>query len=336
MSTRLRYIDLAKGCAIILMLFAHTMTEINYLHIWIYSFHMPIFFIICGILIYEKQKNYIFFSKRMVMQRVYVLGIPYLFWGGILVIFYTLLDIIATGSAYLWKSRIFKLLTLQGIDSLWFIPVYIIAEFIVQAIRNNKWRRILAAVSFIVVSFGMRNTSNWWIELIYKSLIGICFIQIGIEISRYSVIDKINREKYVFLIGFSGLALINGPVEMSVGSIGNSYIYFWCATVISVSIMAILKEIEKKKDKLLFIIEKYGRNTIVILVTNNLLIEIERLIDYKITDNLLIRMGMLGSIIFTLVLLIIEWEVIKLANNSFSVVFGKSKKMRHEFQENIV
>ena len=43
---RLRYIDFTKGLAIILMIFGHTMSKINCLHIWIYSFHMPIFFII--------------------------------------------------------------------------------------------------------------------------------------------------------------------------------------------------------------------------------------------------------------------------------------------------
>ena len=69
---RLRYIDLAKGCAIILMIFAHTMTKINCLHIWIYSFHMPMFFIICGILVCEKEKNFVFFSRRMEIQRIYI------------------------------------------------------------------------------------------------------------------------------------------------------------------------------------------------------------------------------------------------------------------------
>lgn len=282
-----------------------------------------------------RKKRILFFSREEWKFREYILGIPYLFWGGVLGAFYTGLDIIA-GTPYLWKSRIFKLLTLQGIGSLWFIPIYIIAEFVMKVIRNNKWRRTLAAISFIVVSFGMKNVSKWWIDLICKSLIGICFIQMGIEISKYSVIDKINRAKYVLFIGSSGLALINGPVEMSVGSIGNSYIYFGCAAITSVSIMAMLKKIEKKKDKLLFIIERYGRNTIVLLVTNNLFVEIGRLIDYKIADNLLIRMGIIGSIIFMLVLLIIEWNVIKLANNSFSVVFGKSEKMRHKLQENSI
>ena len=52
---RLRYIDYTKGLAIILMLFGHTMTKINFVHIWIYSFHMPVFFVIGGILMYRKE-----------------------------------------------------------------------------------------------------------------------------------------------------------------------------------------------------------------------------------------------------------------------------------------
>lgn len=54
---RLRYIDLTKGLAIFLMLWGHTMTSVNSVHIWIYSFHMPIFFIICGILIRIKEEK---------------------------------------------------------------------------------------------------------------------------------------------------------------------------------------------------------------------------------------------------------------------------------------
>ena len=54
---RLRYIDLTKGFAIILMLWGHTMTSVNGIHIWIYSFHMPIFFIMCGILIRIKEEK---------------------------------------------------------------------------------------------------------------------------------------------------------------------------------------------------------------------------------------------------------------------------------------
>ena len=72
--------------------------------------------------------------------------------------------------------------------------------------------------------------------------------------------------------------------------------------------------------------EKYGKNTIVLLVTNNLLIEMIRLIDYKITGNILIRLGIFGSILFTVGLLIIEWWFIKVANGPLGFLFGRMRK----------
>lgn len=83
---RLRYIDFTKGLAIILMIFGHTMSKINCLHIWIYSFHMPIFFIICGIIMCRKgrQKSYSLLKEKII-RRWYTLGII-LFTVGLLII----------------------------------------------------------------------------------------------------------------------------------------------------------------------------------------------------------------------------------------------------------
>lgn len=87
---RLRYIDFTKGLAIILMIFGHTMSKINCLHIWIYSFHMPIFFIICGIIMCRKgrQKSYSLLKEKII-RRWYTLGIPYLFfcWSSYIILY---------------------------------------------------------------------------------------------------------------------------------------------------------------------------------------------------------------------------------------------------------
>lgn len=44
-NNRLNYLDYTKGFAILLMLLAHCMGDNNLLHTWIFSFHMPIFFV---------------------------------------------------------------------------------------------------------------------------------------------------------------------------------------------------------------------------------------------------------------------------------------------------
>ncbi|MGN9134623.1 acyltransferase family protein [Clostridium sp. HCP1S3_B4] len=48
-SKRLDYFDLSRGIAIILVMLGHIYkNESNIIRIWLYSFHLPIFFIISG------------------------------------------------------------------------------------------------------------------------------------------------------------------------------------------------------------------------------------------------------------------------------------------------
>ena len=48
---RLNYLDFVKGFAILLVVLGHIYDISNPIKIWLYSFHMPLFFIISGILI---------------------------------------------------------------------------------------------------------------------------------------------------------------------------------------------------------------------------------------------------------------------------------------------
>lgn len=333
---RLHYVDYTKGLAIILMLFGHTMAKVNNVYTWIYSFHMPVFFIICGFLMFKKEcqtEQAKAAIKGVVRRRLYTAGIPYYIFGIILAIFYTFLNIVAN-EPLSFGNKVFKLLTFQGIDSLWFLPVYVFADIIMMNIGNwniagGKGRLAVAVLSFITVSLLGRYMIVWYFDIIYKILLGICFIEIGILISKFAIIDKIPiwGNCILMIIGYY-LAQVNGPVEMAASNIGNPAIYFLCAAAISVAIISLFKNVEGKQIKILNVVEIYGRNSIVLLCTNNLLIEVIRLIDYKITGNILISLRMTGCIIFTVILMVIEWEIIKLANGIFAPVFGRIKRVK--------
>ena len=61
-----------------------------------------------------------------------------------------------------------------------------------------------------------------------------------------------------------------------------------------------------------------------ILLTNNLLSEVIRLLDYKIAGDWLLKMGMVGSLIMTLVLGIMESCMIILSRKrGIRILFGK-------------
>ena len=167
----------------------------------------------------------------------------------------------------------------------------------------------------------------WYFDIFYKIILGICFIETGILISKYHIIGKLPLWGAIIFL-FVGIicSQANGEVEMSATKIGNPAIYFPCAILTSIAIMNLFKIIEDKKWTILKYIEEYGKNTIVLLVTNNLIIEIVRLFDYKLFGNILIKFGTIESIIFTAFLIIVEWLIIKISKGPFTPLFGHIKK----------
>ena len=69
----------------------------------------------------------------------------------------------------------------------------------------------------------------------------------------------------------------------------------------------------------------HGKYSIVVLVTNNIIIEILRLIDHKITADFFIRNGNIGYLLFALILILLEYLVILTAKERMGILFGKGK-----------
>ena len=76
---RLTYLDMVKGFGILLVILGHTYPDSNSIKIWIYSFHMPLFFIISGILLNHtntEDKD----IKSIIISKFKSLIIPYIFF----------------------------------------------------------------------------------------------------------------------------------------------------------------------------------------------------------------------------------------------------------------
>lgn len=72
---RIAYIDLVKGIGILCVLFGHLIPNDGIVKPAIYSFHMPLFFILTGILL-KKESIQIKVSKKF-----HQVIIPYIVWG---------------------------------------------------------------------------------------------------------------------------------------------------------------------------------------------------------------------------------------------------------------
>lgn len=310
------------------------MSDANPLYIWIYSFHMPVFFIVCGILlsIKEKQQPNLRNMGKGILKRVVSLGVPYLFFGLVMTAFYAVLNIIGHQPVTVGVN-LFRLFTLQGIDSMWFIPVYFFADVFMSLLgavdRFNGIVRLLVTLMLTVILFCVAGCSfDAFITVIFKIMIGMTFVEIGIIVNRVCLIEKIPTIGIVvcFAVGLM-CALFNGPVEMTTTKMNHPLAYYLAAIFTSVTVLGLFKKSEKYKIRVLDIIEYYGKNSIVLLCTNNLIIEIVRLADYKLFGNILIHWGICGSIVFTIIILIVEDVLIKLANGPFSFLFGKRMKI---------
>ena len=99
------------------------------------------------------------------------------------------------------------------------------------------------------------------------------------------------------------------------------------ATITSIALLCIFAYIDKYVHHRLRFLEFTGRDSIVILCTNNLLIEILRLLDHKITGDFMLNHGIPGAFMFAAIILLFEIPIILLAHTRLSVLFGKSKSL---------
>lgn len=326
MNKRLLFLDYAKGFGIIALLFAHTMnTEEHYVGIWITSWFMPIFFVVSGIILQKKfggvtaPKNIV----ELVKKRLFQLGVPYLFFGTLLSVFYILLSIVSGESPNVIYYLV-RIITLKGIDSLWFIPCYFLTELLmcILLLFENVIGKVIR-IAFLI--FGIVNITlsiDFPFVLIFDCYV---FTYFGYVVSKYSIIEKTNIfvALFLFIIGIP-LAIFNGGVSLASLHFNYGYLYIINAVINSFAILAIFYYFEQKTINIKFL-DFFGKNTIVVLCTNNLLIETIRLLDSKLTGDILMTLGIWGSIIFTIILIVIEAGIIKMSQSKLGVLFGKKR-----------
>ena len=180
---RLTYLDMAKGIGIFLVILGH----IEYIREdtlkWISSFHMPLFFVIGGILAYEKrEEGRPFFSALAARARGTL--VPYAAFTIMLLTMNTLEHFLEPGAlsgAQLARQYV-DAATGYGIHILWFLPAYFTAGAI-----------------FLLLERGLRPVSrNLAVLLLAVGAYGVTVI---FRLDQYAVTD-------LPLIGFAGMDLL--------------------------------------------------------------------------------------------------------------------------------
>lgn len=133
---RLNYLDIIKGVGILLVILGHIYENNNYIHIWIYSFHMPLFYFVSGITFKtEKYTNII----NLLKNKFKYLGVPYVVFN---IINLTLVLIFLNVSKSNFILYVLYVLALTGYGAMWFLPSLVIVQtifYLVDKLISKKY-----------------------------------------------------------------------------------------------------------------------------------------------------------------------------------------------------
>ena len=144
---RLHYIDWAKAIGILLICVGHFLPSGSMLRIFLYAFHVPLFFTISGITV-KRAENKSELCERIVKLFKRII-IPYIVW-------YTLSNVESILAGYKGVYEfLYNLLFLSGRatwnSALWFLPCFFIvsvmANVLLTYIKNKK---IIISVGFVM------------------------------------------------------------------------------------------------------------------------------------------------------------------------------------------
>lgn len=349
-TNRIAYIDNAKGIGIILVILGHIYMNIEHLRV-IYSFHMPLFYVLSGILLFAK-KEYDKSLNTVLLKKFKNLFVPYLCFSGIYLLYY-IISLAIAGSLTTQTVAVYieDFLTLNGIDVLWFLPtlaigeiLYIILYKLCKKIKiGEQYIHIISAIFLVAVSFSLFylepkifiNNDACFINLInkiYRVLARSVTAALFIELS-YFVILLTNLKINKLIKCIIGLILFCLCIYLStvIGAVNYGKMVFDCLpaaifTGFIGSLGLILTIYILPKIQILAFL---GRNSIIIFTTHfNLIIGTMMIYAQKINQIIHFnndKINYLFFIILSLVMtLVCELPIIYIINKFFPFLIGRS------------
>lgn len=316
-NTRLDWIDSLKAIAIFLVLIGHTTANVR-IEAYIYSFHLPLFFLISGFLFrIEKYPSF----RKFLFRRFSTLIIPYFtfailsyvvwlvlvrslsvrgqvnsvnpwfpFWG----IFYGIGD-------GLWRHPLDL--------ALWFLPCLFVTEVIYWIIKRYFHRKLFLGV-ILICGFAGYFTSIWasfrfpWscdVALTAGVFYGLGDMLKGAVQRTFAIRFRVRilLLMLLFVVGF-GISLLNGKADMNYNVYGNPMLFYSGAIFGSMFWIITVSLFRPHR-----IITYIGRNTIVVLGSTGCLSFALQGIYYLATHNLIEanKFHLVGSILYSLLLI---------------------------------
>ena len=269
---RIKYIDIARGIAIILMIAGHVCT-----HGWkrsiIFSFHMPLFIIISG-MFFSENENF----KELIIKMLKKLIIPYIFT----ILFTQILRVLIYNQQWntlnVFKQIIFAYSNgktffkdIPGVVVLWFIPFLVASKIIFYLINkiskdDDVLKGIICLLCTIIGIYlaKIKIFLPWSFDIVFSSTI---FYYTGYILKKYNMLNKILTNykimTCILLVYYFGLKF--GYIELAI----RQYPYGIIAYITAISGTLIVLELSKIIENILKyfpnVLAWFGKNSMYVL-----------------------------------------------------------------------
>lgn len=278
-TSRIQWIDIVKGIAILLMLIGHMVEGDSQIRKMIYSFHMPLFVIINGYLI----RKYDFF--KTIRRSCKTLLIPYLFVRGCIIVLSVVLKgwdlrrtlvLIRDTLAGMSKVgvRFGRFTCFQSVGAVWFLPCLFLSRNIFVLLMSigrkkyekKKWMMIMVLTMSLLGAYLGNHYAYfpWSADVAFYSLI---FLGVGNEFKKRKIFDTRPNRLTVFLALLIWLTLLAMDMQIELAKRWYPVVFGGALCAVAGSYFVIVTGIwlEKKKGRLAHALEWCGINSLLIL-----------------------------------------------------------------------
>ncbi len=335
---RVRWIDFIRGLAIIFVVFGHTLSG-GPVQTYVYSFHIPLFFLISGLVYHDRGTNFKDFTKKKARQ----LLIPYFIFGIISIIIYSIFGSFVAhalgrgGNHFNIINNILGLIygnaktgNLRYNTALWFLPCLFCTNELFYILRRilKKHHFVICYIS-IIASIVIEQVGEVVLPFgLETAFIMLVFFELGYVIyNERDLFRRIFKTKVVnylcailFIITGCVFSAVNGRVRYSVGIYTNLVLFYLSSWMGIMGYLLISYSIGNNR-----VIDNIGKSSLAILVLHKFpILAFQSVIPF--TKDLLKANNVLVAIIVAGISIVFSMFVGHIIEKKCPIVLGKKVK----------
>jgi fucose 4-O-acetylase-like acetyltransferase len=339
---RLDYLDMAKGIGIVLVVVGHSGFASDVLLTWLSSFHMPLFFIISGMLLEHKQEEKNTLSV-ILARKAQGLMIPYVVFS----VIYILINVYWVPGVSL-REALLETSSFYGFSVLWFLPALFLGEVIFIVLRKNTNHPLAAIMAGVICLAGiclnrlfgnvLSQQGGWFqwmgyaVHMLCRSGVAVGFLMIGYYTMYFAcriwekktIWNGVYFIMAVILFGVNAiLGSLNGRVDMRSMVFGNTAVYLLVSYFGSMAVILLCRALPPIR-----LLSYLGRNSLSIMVTHLdcYIMYFSHIFAYYIMNHFGIASWHVFYFNIALALFVMEMVIVYCINHFFPFLIGRKRR----------